>query len=128
GRQSRAHQRCLYEERCGAGFAWRAGSDAHALRAGHDRRGLRCAALQRGAKQNLKNRWHRRSEKVNHKDAKLDVNKDVNKDVDSNELDQPAEAKVVAADAAKADAEMAKLTAEDRKSTRLNSSHVSISY
>src|SRR5216683_2023372 len=31
GRQSRAHQRRLYEERSGAGFAWRAGADAHAL-------------------------------------------------------------------------------------------------
>ena len=58
---------------------------------------------------------------MNHKDAKLDVNKDVNKDVDRSELDQSAEAKAVAADAAKADAEMAKLTAdlEELKQTLL---------
>jgi molecular chaperone GrpE len=46
------------------------------------------------------------------KEAKVDIKKDVSKDVDSSELEQSAEAKVIEAESAKADAEMAKLTAD----------------
>ena len=46
------------------------------------------------------------------KEAKVDINKDVSKEVDSSELEQSAEAKVIEAESAKADAEMAKLTAD----------------
>jgi molecular chaperone GrpE len=47
---------------------------------------------------------------VGDKDVKININ--INKDVDSSDAEQTAEAKDVAADAAAADAEMAKLTAE----------------
>ena len=46
------------------------------------------------------------------KEAKVDIKKDVSKEVDSSELEQSAEAKVIEAESAKADAEMAKLTAD----------------
>ena len=46
------------------------------------------------------------------KKVNVDIHKDVTKDVDSSELEQSAEAKVMEADSAKAEAEMAKLTAD----------------
>ena len=46
------------------------------------------------------------------KEAKVDIKKDVSKEVDSSELEQSAEAKVIEADSAKGDAEMAKLAAD----------------
>ena len=46
------------------------------------------------------------------KDVNIDIKKDVNKEMDSSELEPSAEAKVLEADSAKADAEMAKLTAD----------------
>jgi len=56
----------------------------------------------------LKNQWFRRSEKVG--DPELKIN--INKDVDSANAEQSAEAQAVAADSARADAEMAKLAAD----------------
>jgi molecular chaperone GrpE len=56
----------------------------------------------------LKNDWHRRIAKVADKDMKINMNKDV----DSAGVEQSAEAEAVAADSAKAEAEMAKLTAD----------------
>jgi molecular chaperone GrpE len=58
----------------------------------------------------LKNFWQRRSEKVSDKEVKINLN--VNKDDNSPSADQSAEAQAVAAETAKADAEMAKLTAD----------------
>src|SRR6266581_6035152 len=59
---------------------------------------------------------NRRSAPVSEKEVKVNNSKDMkvdnNKDVDSPEIDQSTEAKAVEADAAKADAEMAKLTAD----------------
>jgi molecular chaperone GrpE len=46
------------------------------------------------------------------KEVNVDIKKDVNKEVDSSELEQAAEAKVIDADSAKADADRAKLTAD----------------
>ena len=46
------------------------------------------------------------------KKVNVDIHKDVTKDADSSELEQSAEAKVMEADSAKAEAEMAKLTAD----------------
>jgi len=56
----------------------------------------------------LKNQWFRRSEKVGDQEVKININKDV----DSANAEQPAEAQAVAADSARADAEMAKLAAD----------------
>jgi molecular chaperone GrpE len=56
----------------------------------------------------LKNDWHRRIAKVADKDMKINMNKDVY----SAGVEQSAEAEAVAADSAKAEAEMAKLTAD----------------
>jgi molecular chaperone GrpE len=58
----------------------------------------------------LRNFWHRRSEKVSDKEMKINLN--ANKDEESANAEQSAEAQAVAADTAKADAEMAKLTAD----------------
>jgi len=58
----------------------------------------------------LKNLWHRRSEKVT--DKEVNVNLNVNKDDDGSNVEQSAEAQAVAADTVKADAEMAKLSAD----------------
>jgi molecular chaperone GrpE len=52
---------------------------------------------------------------VSNKEGKrvnVDIPKNVRKEMDSSELEQPAEAKVMEADSAKADAELAKLTAD----------------
>jgi molecular chaperone GrpE len=46
------------------------------------------------------------------KEVNVGIKKDVTKEVDSSELEQSAEAKVLEAESAKADAEMAKLTAD----------------
>ena len=46
------------------------------------------------------------------KEVNVDIKKDVNKEVDGPELEHAAEAKVIEADSAKADADMAKLTAD----------------
>src|SRR5207302_10297898 len=114
-----ADRRRVHQERYGARFAWRAGADTHALRAGHDRRRIRGAALQRSAEQDLKNYWHRRSEKVSEKEVKINLN--VNKDDDAANVEQSADAQAVAADTAKGDAEVAKLGAdlEDLRQTLL---------
>jgi molecular chaperone GrpE len=56
----------------------------------------------------LKNQWFRRSEKVGDQEVKININKDV----DSANPEQSAEAQAVAAETARADAEMAKLTAD----------------
>jgi len=56
----------------------------------------------------LKNQWFRRSEKVGDQELKININKDV----DSASAEQSAEAQAVAADSARADAEMAKLAAD----------------
>jgi molecular chaperone GrpE len=56
----------------------------------------------------LKNQWFRRSEKVGDQEVKINLNKDV----DSANAEQSAEAQAVAADSARADAEMAKLAAD----------------
>jgi len=58
----------------------------------------------------LKNFWHRRSEKVSDKEVKINLN--VNKDDGGTNAEQSAEAQAVAADTAKADAEVAKLGAD----------------
>jgi molecular chaperone GrpE len=58
----------------------------------------------------LRNFWHKRSEKVSDKEVKTNPN--VNKDENSANIEQSAEAQAVAADAVKADAEMAKLSAD----------------
>jgi len=58
----------------------------------------------------LKKLWHRRSEKVTDKEVNINLN--VNKDEDGASTDQSAEAQAVAADTVKADAEMAKLSAD----------------
>jgi len=58
----------------------------------------------------LKTFWHRRSEKVSDKEVKINLN--INKDVDNANIEQSAEAQAVAADAVKAEAEMAKLAAD----------------
>jgi len=58
----------------------------------------------------LKNFWHRRSRKVSDKEVKGNLN--VNKDENGASAEQSAEAQAVAADSVKADAEMAKLTAD----------------
>ena len=58
----------------------------------------------------MRNFWHKRSEKVSDKEVKTNPN--VNKDENSANIDQSAEAQAVAADAVKADAEMAKLSAD----------------
>jgi molecular chaperone GrpE len=58
----------------------------------------------------LKNFWNRRNEKVSDPEVKINVN--VNKDDDDANVEQSAEAQAVAADAAKADAEVAKLGAD----------------
>jgi molecular chaperone GrpE len=58
----------------------------------------------------LRNFWHKRSEKVSDKEVKTNPN--VNKDENSASIEQSAEAQAVAADAVKADAEMAKLSAD----------------
>jgi len=76
---------------------------------GHDRRRIRGAALQRSAEQDLKNYWHRRSEKVSEKEVKINLN--VNKDDDAANVEQSVDAQAVGADTAKADAEVAKLGA-----------------
>jgi len=59
---------------------------------------------------------NRRSAPVSEKEGKVNNSKDMkvdnNKDVDSPEIDHSAEAKAMEADSAKADAEMAKLTAD----------------
>ncbi|PYT74802.1 MAG: nucleotide exchange factor GrpE [Acidobacteria bacterium] len=58
---------------------------------------------------------NRRSAPVSNKQGKevnVGIKKDVNKEVDSSELEQAAEAKVIDADSAKADADRAKLTAD----------------
>ena len=46
------------------------------------------------------------------KEVNVEINKDVTKEADSSELEQSAEAKVIEAESAKADAQMAKLTAD----------------
>lgn len=46
------------------------------------------------------------------KEVNVDIKKDVTKEADSSELEQSAEAKVIEAESAKADAQMAKLTAD----------------
>ncbi|HEX8837799.1 MAG TPA: nucleotide exchange factor GrpE [Candidatus Acidoferrum sp.] len=46
------------------------------------------------------------------KEVNVDIKKDATKDADSSELEQSAEAKVIEAESAKADAQMAKLTAD----------------
>jgi molecular chaperone GrpE len=56
----------------------------------------------------LKNHWFGRSEKVSDQEVKININKG---DDDAN-AEQSAEAQAVAADTAKADAEMAKLTTD----------------
>jgi len=58
----------------------------------------------------LRNFWHRRSEKVSDKEVKINLN--VNKDDGGANVEQSSEAQAVAADTAKADAEMAKLAAD----------------
>jgi len=58
----------------------------------------------------LRNFWHRRSEKVSDKEMKINLN--AKKDEESANAEQSAEAQAVAADTAKADAEMAKLSAD----------------
>ncbi|OLB86521.1 MAG: nucleotide exchange factor GrpE [Acidobacteria bacterium 13_2_20CM_2_57_6] len=58
----------------------------------------------------MKNFWHRRSRKVSDKEVKGNLN--VNKDENGASAEQSAEAQAVAADSVKADAEMAKLTAD----------------
>ena len=58
----------------------------------------------------MRNFWHKRSEKVSDKEVKTNPN--VNKDENSANIEQSAEAQAVAADAVKADAEMAKLSAD----------------
>jgi molecular chaperone GrpE len=58
----------------------------------------------------LRNFWPKRSEKVSDKEVKTNPN--VNKDENSANIEQSAEAQAVAADAVKADAEMAKLSAD----------------
>src|SRR5947208_6323666 len=58
---------------------------------------------------------NRRNAPVSNKQGKevnVGIKKDVNKEVDSSELEQAAEAKVIDADSAKADADRAKLTAD----------------
>jgi len=104
------NQRRVHSERFGAGFPGRTGSDAHALRARHDRGGLRGAAFQRCAEQDLRNFWHRRSEKVSEKEVKINLN--VNKEDDGANVEPSAEAQAVAAGTVKADAEVAKLGAD----------------
>ncbi|PYU85670.1 MAG: nucleotide exchange factor GrpE [Acidobacteria bacterium] len=71
---------------------------------------MRGAALQRSAEQDVKNYWHRRSEKVSEKEVKINLN--VNKDDDAANVEQSADAQAVAADTAKSDAEIAKLGAD----------------
>jgi molecular chaperone GrpE len=56
----------------------------------------------------LKNHWFRRSEKVHNQEVEINMNKDV----DKANLEPSAEAQAVAADSARADAEMAKVTAD----------------
>jgi molecular chaperone GrpE len=56
----------------------------------------------------LKNQWFRRSEKVHNQEVEINMNKDV----DKANLEPSAEAQAVAADSARADAEMAKVTAD----------------
>ena len=58
----------------------------------------------------MRNFWQRRSKKVSTKEVKTNPN--VKKDDDSANIEQSAEAQAVAADAVKADAEMAKLSAD----------------
>jgi len=58
----------------------------------------------------LRNFWHRRSKKGS--DKEVDINRNVKKDEDGSNVEPSAEAQAVAADSAKADAEMAKLTAD----------------
>jgi molecular chaperone GrpE len=58
----------------------------------------------------LKNHWFGRSEKVSDQEVKININ--VNKDDDDAKLEHSAEAQAVAADTAKADAEMARLTTD----------------
>lgn len=49
---------------------------------------------------------------MSNKEGKIDIKKDVNKEVDSLELEQSAEVKAMEDESAKADAEIAKLTAD----------------
>jgi molecular chaperone GrpE len=56
----------------------------------------------------LKDQWFRRSEKVRNQEVEINMNKDV----DKANLEPSAEAQAVAADSARADAEMAKVTAD----------------
>jgi molecular chaperone GrpE len=58
----------------------------------------------------LRTFWHGRSEKASDQEVKINLN--FNKDDDSANAEQSAEAQAVAADTAKADAEMAKLTTD----------------
>jgi len=58
----------------------------------------------------LRNFWHRRSKKGS--DKEVDINRNVKKDEDGSNVEPSAEAQAVAADSAKADAEMVKLTAD----------------
>jgi molecular chaperone GrpE len=58
----------------------------------------------------LKNFWHRREKKLGNKDVNININ--FNKEGGGANAEQSAEAQAVAGDAAKADAELAKLTAD----------------
>ena len=58
----------------------------------------------------MRNFWHRRSKKGS--DKEVDINRNVKKDEDGSNVEPSAEAQAVAADSAKADAEMVKLTAD----------------
>jgi molecular chaperone GrpE len=58
----------------------------------------------------LKNFWHRREKKLGNKDVNININ--FNKEESGAGAEQSAEAQAVAGDAAKADAELAKLTAD----------------
>jgi molecular chaperone GrpE len=67
----------------------------------------------------LKTNWFGKSEKGSDQEVKINLN--LNKDDDDTKLDQSAEAQAVASDTAKADAELAKLTAdlEELRQTQL---------
>jgi molecular chaperone GrpE len=67
----------------------------------------------------LKANWFGRSEKVSDQEVKINLNR--NKDDDDENVEQSSEAQAIAADTARADAELAKLTAdlEELRQTQL---------